>query len=94
MIRVTCRYVSANSDDYIYSSLNVEVSQDQKRFLLNTQVEDLNARDLAFSAVGEGDKKKTAKKNLESLWTIKDWSGLAKNKDGIKRLKVHLKMDD
>ena len=77
MIRFTHINVVTNSNDYIYSSINVEVSQDQHQFLLNPRVEDLNARIPALASVGKGARNKIAKMNLDSLVAIKAWSGLA-----------------
>ena len=67
MIWFTHINVGTSRDSYISSSLNVEVSYDQQRFFINTNVEYLNARDIALAAVGKGYKKKIIKRKLESL---------------------------
>ena len=94
MIRFTHINVVTNSDAYIYSSINIEVPQDQKRFFFNPRVEDMSYRVLELAAVGKGSKKKTAKRDLYRLVEIKAWSGLVKSKYTIKRLKVYLEIAD
>ena len=67
MIRFTNINVVTNSDAYIYSYLNVDMSKDQQRFVLNLRVEDLNTSYIALATVGKGSNKKTAKRKLEIL---------------------------
>ena len=50
----------------------------------------MKSRDLSLAAVGKGTKKKTANMNMESLETIKAWSGLDNSMDMIKRLRGQL----
>ena len=61
---------------------------------MKPRVEYLNARDLAMTAVGNGSKKKTANRRLDSLEEIKTWGGLSKSKFRIKRLKDQLELAD
>ena len=67
MIRFTHRNIGTNRDYYIYSSLNVKISQDKQQFLLNPHVEDLNAKDLSLTAVGKGNKKKIHKEEAGQI---------------------------
>ena len=90
IICFTHRHVDTKIDAYIYSYLNVEVSQYQHRFILNPHVEDLKDRDLALSTDGKVFKRKMEKRNLDSLVKIKAWRGLTNRKDRIKRLKDHV----
>ena len=80
MIHFTHIRVGTNNDTYIYSSINVDLSQDQQQLFLNPRAEDLNARDLLLDTVGKGSKKKTAKRNVDILVKIKAWSGIFNNK--------------
>ena len=77
MIHFTHIRVGTNNDTYIYSSINVDLSQDQQQLFLNPRAEDLNARDLALADIGEGARKKMTKRKLDSLGKIKAWSDLA-----------------
>ena len=92
MIRFTHRHVGTNSDAYISSSLNIEVSQDQQQFFLSPHVEDLNTRYLALANVGKVDKEKIANRRLERLGAIKACIGLYNSEDRFKRLKGHLEL--
>ena len=70
MIHFTHIRVGTNNDTYIYSSINVDLSQDQQQLFLNPRAEDLNARDLALADIGEGARKKMTKRKLDSLGKI------------------------
>ena len=94
MIRITHRHIGTNIDDWISASINIEVSRDQHRFILNTRVEDLNTRDPALAAVGKGTKKKITNMKLDTFGLIKDWSDISNRKDMIKRLKGHPELAD
>ena len=61
MIRFAQRNIGTNSDAYLSSSINADVSQDQQRFVLYPRVEEMNARDIVLAAVGKGAKKKIEK---------------------------------
>ena len=74
IIRFNQRHDGTNIDAYISYSINIEVKQYQQLFVLNTHVWYLNARYIALVAVGKGAKKKTTKRNIYNLRTIKDWS--------------------
>ena len=90
----THRHFGTNSDACIYSSLNVEVSQDQHQFVFDPFVEYINDMDLSLDAIGKVAKKNTAKRKIGSLGEIKAWSGLSKSDERINRLKDQLELDD
>ena len=92
MIRFTHIHVGKNSYACIPSSLDVGLSQDQQWFVLNLCSEYLNSKDLALTAVGKGNKKKTAKRKLDILRGITAWSGLANSKERINILKGDLEL--
>ena len=94
MIRFTHRNVVTNSDAYIYSSINIEVPQDQQRFFFNPRVKDMSYRVLELAAVGKGSKNKTAKKNMYRLGPIKDWSGISNREGSINILQGNIELDD
>ena len=94
VIRFTHRHVGTNSYAYIPSSLDVDVSQDQQWFVLNPRAKELNAKDLALDAVGKGNKKKIAKRELAILGEIKACSGLANSKGRIKSINGQLELTD
>ena len=70
------------------------MSQDQQCFVINTRFEDLNVRYIALDVVGKGSKKKTEKRNLDSLGLIEAWRGISNNKYSIKRRKGQMELPD
>ena len=67
MIRFTHRNVGTNIDAYICYYLDVEVSQEKLRFIINTNVEGLYSSYLELADVGRESKKNISKRDMDSL---------------------------
>ena len=52
----------------------------------------MNTRDLALATIGKGVKKKTTKSNMDSLGSIKAWSGFDNGEDRINSIKGKMEL--
>ena len=94
IIRFIHRNVGKNIGAYIYSSINVDMQQCKQIFVLNTRVEEMNARDIAMATVRKGPNKKFVKSKLDRLRAIKTYIGLANIQERINIINGNLELAD
>jgi len=74
-------------DVQISGHVEVEVSADQQKYILNPKSEHYTARELASSAVDEGAKKNLAKRKMDVIGNVKSHCGTLNNPERIEELK-------
>ena len=87
MVRFLHTNTPLNEEVGMSEHVDVEVTADQQKYILNPKTEHYTARELASSAVGEGAKKKLAKRKMDVIGNIKSHCGTLNDEERIEELR-------